>query len=477
VQAGRLLSARARGLDRLVRRSLPVPLVLLAATVAVCYGRGAWTTSRPAPPSGARNVLLVVLDTVRADRLSLYGYSRDTSPNLARLAARGVRFDRALATSPWTAPSHASMFTGRWASDLSVGWSRPLDAACPTLAGYLGGLGYDTAGFVANTTYCSYETGLDRGFARYEDYDVSPRAVVFCSAVVQRTLTFVQKHPRLEGDGSSGFRKSAGRINADFLGWLSRRGPGARPFFAFLNYYDVHHPYLRPGDRPSDAGLLRSWWSLDKRRLDARQVERACDAYDDCIAYLDDQLGRLFGELERRGVLRDTLVVVTADHGEHLGEQHLCGHGVSLYRPELHVPLIVVGPEDLVPSGRVVRAPVSLRDMAATVVDRLGVVPGASPFPGRSLERAWSGGVAVAEVEPLRSDIEAAPEDDPNLGASPSRRGPMTSLVARGLHYIHNGDGREELYDLDGDPGEERDLAPAPDSGVALGRFRHLLRR
>ena len=135
---------------------------------------------RETAPSAA-NVILIVLDTVRAESLSLYGYHRDTTPNLTRLAARGVRFDRAFATAPWTAPSHASMFTGRWCHELSVGWNRPLDGTSPTLAEFLGARGYATAGFVANTTYCSYETGLDRGFAHYEDYDVTLHAVLLCS--------------------------------------------------------------------------------------------------------------------------------------------------------------------------------------------------------------------------------------------------------------------------------------------------------
>src|SRR5262249_1413595 len=144
--------------------------------VSVSPGRSS-LGRRPAPPRGAKNVLLIVLDTVRAQSLSLYGYSRDTTPNLRRIAARGVRFDQALSTAPWTAPSHASMFTGRWPHELSIGWSRPLDATHPTLAEFLSARGYKTAGFVANTTYCSYETGLDRGFARYDDYDVTPRTV------------------------------------------------------------------------------------------------------------------------------------------------------------------------------------------------------------------------------------------------------------------------------------------------------------
>ena len=121
----------------------------------------------PLPPAGSPNVLLIVLDTVRADRLSLYGYPRATTPNLERLAARGIRFDEARATAPWTLASHASFFTGRWPHELGVRWMAPLRGDFPTLAEYLGSRGYATAGFVANAGYCSYDTGLDRGFTHY----------------------------------------------------------------------------------------------------------------------------------------------------------------------------------------------------------------------------------------------------------------------------------------------------------------------
>ena len=126
--------------------------------------------SRPLPPGDPPNVLLITLDTVRADHLSLYGYGRPTSPVLERLARLGIRFDEARAPAPWTLPSHASMFTGRWHHELSVDWMTPLDKKYPTLAEYLGSRGYATAGFVANLFACSYDSGLSRGFTHYEDY-------------------------------------------------------------------------------------------------------------------------------------------------------------------------------------------------------------------------------------------------------------------------------------------------------------------
>jgi len=479
------LGRRARGFDRFARRSLVAAAVLLAATALVCRWLGPDGGRKAGAKAGGKNVLLIVLDTVRAESLGLYGYGRETAPNLARYAARGVRFDRAFSTAPWTAPSHASMFTGRWGHELSVGWGRPLDRTSPTLAEYLGRRGYDTAGFVANTTYCSYETGLNRGFDRYEDYDVTPGAVLLCSALVQRTLAFADKHPALASAFGGALptlsqRKSAARINRDVLGWLSSR-PAGRPFFAFLNYFDAHHPYLTPepvagfGGGPetvADERLLRGWWGLDKRRLTPRDVALARDSYDRCIAYLDRHVGALLDELDRTGVLDETLVVVTADHGEHLGEQHLFGHGTSLYRPEIHVPLIVLTPGDT--TGRVVAEPVSLRDLPATVVDALGLAAG-SPFPGRPLPTGATG--PRPRDEPVLSEVEAPPEDDPNRGASPVCRGPMTSLVGWGFHYVLNGDGREELYDLEGDPRETNDLAAAPASAPALRRFRDLRRR
>ncbi len=127
-------------------------------------------SGRPSPSAAAPNVLFIVLDTVRADRLSLYGYDRPTTPALERWARQGILFSEARATAPWTLASHASLFTGRWPRELGVKWLTPLGTTVPTLAEYFGSRGYATAGFVANLIYCSYDTGLDRGFTHYEDY-------------------------------------------------------------------------------------------------------------------------------------------------------------------------------------------------------------------------------------------------------------------------------------------------------------------
>ena len=142
------------------------------------------------------------------------------------------------------------------------------------------------------------------------------------------------------------------------------------------------------GRRPSrDRLILFGWNSADKAKLEYNDVRMAIDVYDDCIAYLDRRLGILLDELDRRGVLDDTLVIVTADHGEHLGDHLLFFHGCSLYRQLVQVPLVIVDPKG-VPANRVVAEPVSLRDVPATVVDLLSLGRDA-PFPGRSLARFW----------------------------------------------------------------------------------------
>jgi arylsulfatase A-like enzyme len=492
--SGRFVAARPADFRRLVRRTTGWLALLVVGLAAGVYGWRAWTerwalAALPPAPAGAPNVLLIVLDTVRAQNLSLHGYDRRTSPELERLAASGVRFERALSSAPWTLPSHASMFTGRFPHELSTGWFTPLDATYATLAEVLSAHGYDTAGFVANTIYASYEHGLDRGFARYEDYPLSP-AQVLLSSSLGRKLTNIGWLRRLVHNHQILGRKDAPEVNRDFLRWLSRERK--RPFFAFLNYLDAHEPYLPPAPfedrfgpaRPRRNSLIvnrtNSAERSEKWKMSPEEVQAEILAYDASIAYLDSHLGRLFGELRARGMLDHTLLIVTSDHGEEFGEHGVFSHGNSLYWPSLHVPLLISFP-GRVPAGRVVREPVSLRDLPATVVDLAGL-RGATHFPGSSLARHWPGasapgthdGGAVPGVTPPLAEV------GPGIGVPeryPISKGPMQSLVAEGRHYIRNGDGREELYDLESDPWESRDLAGSAEDRSTLDRFRTDLAR
>jgi arylsulfatase A-like enzyme len=502
VQSARLVRGRRQAYLRLVRRATPLLIGALLVVALVARGGSAWSDARaarglPPPPPAAANVLIIVWDTVRAGSLRLHGYGRPTTPHLERLAARGVRFDEAFATSSWTLPSHAGLFTGRWPHELSAGWRTPLDGAYPTLAGYLRSLGYDTAGFVANLDYCGRETGLARGFAHYEDYpigawEVFTRYVGLGRRIDLFSLAFVvDKLAGGRGRGpspvlpiSKEHAKRGAEVDQAFLDWLSWQRPRGRPFFAFLNYVDAHSPYEVPdpsaegyGHRPSswrDLSVLQRWLTLDKTRLPYRDVQMAIDVYDECITYLVRRLGALLDELGRRGVLDDTLVLVTSDHGEHLGDHVLFFHGCSLYRQLVEVPLVIVGPK-AVPAGRVVAEPVSLRDVPATVVDLLGLDRG-SPFPGRSLARCWGPGDARDRLaaEPLLMEA-GMPPLLVNQGREPAAKGPMQAVVAGGMHYIHSGDGLEELFSLKSDPDERMNLAGLPEARGALQGFRRTL--
>jgi Sulfatase len=179
IQSVRFVRPRRPAFLRLVRRTVGLLVAILIATMVVTIGGRVWSEYRqesllpPAQP-GAQNLLLIVWDTVRAANTSLHGYRRPTTPNLERLACRGVRFDLAFSTSSWTLPAHASMFIRRWPHELRVGWKTPVQDGVQTLAENLALDGYDTAAFVANLDdYCSQETGLARGFAHYEDFPFS----------------------------------------------------------------------------------------------------------------------------------------------------------------------------------------------------------------------------------------------------------------------------------------------------------------
>src|SRR5262249_39068254 len=205
-------------------------------------------------------------------------------------------------------------------------------------------------------------------------------------------------------------RKDATAVNREFLDWLSRRRQPERPFFAFLNYYDAHYPYEIPergihrvGVKPRnsrESNVIRNWLTLIQHGASERQIRFARDAYDDCVADLDEQLGRLIDELERRAIRERTWVIITADHGESFGEHPgLFWHGTSLYPSQPHGPLGILPPTGG-PSPRVVPETVSLRDLAATIVDVLGFQDG-SPFPGVPLSRFWNGSSRAASTRPV----------------------------------------------------------------------------
>lgn len=502
----RAAAPQASALMRAIRRAAPVAagvLVLLAVT-GVLSLPGATERRRlarlAAPQPGAPNVLFIILDTVRSANLSLYGYGRDTSPRLDEWAASGVVFERATSTAPWTLPSHASMFTGEYNFDLGTAFRRPLDDRFPTLAEALGARGYATAAFVGNLSYATRASGLARGFAYYDDFPFTPGMFAHSYWILRG---FARRIAALPGRQYWGEAKSAEQVTDDFLAWLQRR-PEERPFFVFLNYFDAHDPYEPPPPFRTMYGPAPDHELSDDITYTTEQLRPWINAYDGAIRYVDTQLGRLLDELDAAGLRASTLVVVSSDHGEMFGEHGQIQHTSGVYIPALHVPLAFAMP-GVLPAGVRVEEPVSLRDLPATILDVLdgsvmgeeragaGIVDAdrvaaeSEVVGGVSLASLWSAGEAApspgGDAAPSRGG-DAAPSPGGDAAPSPALAemdfdhreilsdGHLKSLVAGTYHYILHPDGGEELYDVETDPREERNIAGDPRAAQTMARMR-----
>jgi arylsulfatase A-like enzyme len=471
-ELSRRLAPRAAALAGIARRVTVSGLIAIVLLAAVLFARGMLLEHRflsalPGARAGMPNVLFIVLDTVRASSMSLYGYARATTPRLEAFARHAIRFDNAIATAPWTLPSHATFFTGRYPTELSANWTTPLDDTYPSVTEVFADNGYATGAFVANVEYASRRAGLGRGFARFEDYRVNFARLIMSSSLSR----FVVSNPRMRD--LFDYREITGRkrapdVNRAFLEWSAAQ---QRPWFAFLNYYDAHEPYLPPAPFAATFGVPTdppAGWQAPEDRESVEQQRIVQAAYDASIAYLDAQLGALFDELERRGALANTIVVITSDHGELLGEHRLYSHGNSLYLPLLRVPLLVAMPSTRA-APRTRSDFVTLRDLAVTMLELAGLRNDAG-LPGRSL-------IAPAEADPApASPILASVDPAPNqLDWYPSSRGSMRSLIHAPYQYIRYADGGEELYDIVADPGQQRNLAGDSTAMRVLTRFRSAL--
>ena len=379
------------------------------------------------------NVVLVSVDTLRADHLGCYGYDKPTSPNLDRLASEGVLFRNALATSNWTLPSHASLFTGLYPSHHGAnryGLGTPIPARLDTLPELLRGRGYETIGFVGGV-FVSAKLGFDQGFDRYLDPGFSSFLTV-------------------------PFKKG----NLSAMLWMALRPK--HPFFLFLHTYDVHMPYApsAPYDLMFDPeysgpylGRFTASDYTPYRYTDAlapRTVEHISALYDGGIRQMDAQIGRLLDFVEAGPLAHNTCIVFTSDHGEEFKEHgNLLHHTAKLFEELIRVPLIVWCPSRI-PGGRVVDDVVSLVDLLPTLLELTG-----SPVPenidGVSFYPVLSGG-ALAEGRVAIAEVDGSTEHKP--GSVIALRSARYKLVSSTL----NGPERLSLYDLEEDPGETRDL-------------------
>jgi arylsulfatase A-like enzyme len=491
-----------RDRDRILRKSLPALGLGSALIAGVEFARIHSYETRavaalPAAKADAPNVVMVVLDAVRADHLSLYGYDRDTTPNLRALAKRSITFDLARAPAPWPLPSHAAMFTGRYPHELNVDVDRPLDGTFPTLAEFLSGHGYLTGGFTGNNFYTNAWLGLARGFSRYvdveENQDLSASEMISASALGRLLVPLAIRAHWLPSTASRPERKRAEEIRRDAMEWVD--GRGARPFFLFLNLYDAHHPYMVPEGFPvhfsspdreavERANLAYdaspssdSEMATEPREVDPFLTRTVEDAYDDCLRYLDDQVARLVADLEARGLDRDTWIIVTSDHGELFGERGHYRHGHSVLRPEIDVPLLIVPPTSAPQSGRVAQA-VSPCDLPATIADLTGLSQD-SPFPGRSLRGLWDGSVD-SHIDGGLTRIPTSELVLPAEQASARINSPIDrfriALAYDDRIYHFRPDGEEELFSVD-DRTEDTDVSARAENAWALDQFHAEIRR
>ena len=424
-----------------------------------------------APRSPPRAIVLISVDTLRADHLGIYGHSRFTSPVLDAFASQGVVFEDASATTAWTLPSHASMLTGLYplrhgVTDAQTALSEEID----TLADFFSDAGWDTAA-VVNVMWLKREHyGLTRGFEKYlsiEDSDYGRR-------------------------GPSSWTTDQG------LEWLSEQGE--RPLFLFMHYYDVHADYaslpeyerlfLRPYEGEADGSAWQieranfaeahiayclkefdphqcQFGSKDKpRKIDAEMervefvaadIEHLEQLYDAGIRQLDTEIGRLLSFLDEADRRQDTVVVITSDHGEEFMEHGRLGHFLTTYQQSLRVPLMLRGPG--IPAGVRVEAPVSSVDLVPSILGLAGVAVPAD-FDGLDFSGLWAGSTSGSFADrPLYGEASGGVQQATGLPGiypifSSVRRGRF-KLVERSL----SGSAEYALFDLTSDPGEQIDIA------------------
>jgi len=362
----------------------------------------------PAASREPRSVLLITLDTTRADALSCYGRESGTTPALDALAREGTLYERAFTVAPITLTAHTTLLTGLYPPrhglrDNGIG---ALDASAHTLAEAARAAGVQTAAFVG-AVVLDKAFALDQGF---ESYDGPP---------AQRSTS---GHP---------FERPARAVVDGALAWLEKRDR-ARPFFLWLHVYDAHHPYTPQRALPPEA-------SEHERYLAE-------------VSEVDAELGRVFAALRAEAALDTTLVCVTADHGEAFGEHQELTHGAFAWNTTLHVPLLVRAP-GLVPAGAREERLVSAVDVAPTLAEALGVaLPDAD---GRSLF--------------LPEDAARGVYFESYAAFFAFGWSPIAGWLQGQEKYVHSS--RPELFDLAADPGEERDLS-AERGAEALERFR-----
>lgn len=427
-----------------------VVVVVAAIAAAAIVAAALWAALRPNAARGP-NVLVLVMDTTRADRCSINGYARPTTPRLDAFARDATLFRDAWSPANWTGPAHASLFTGLRLEQHGFyeGNRRYLAAGTETIASRLAAAGWATACW-SNNTSVSAEFGLTQGFEKIaRPYERPDRSYPWAPAT----------------------HAAAGD-------WALAQAAADKPFFLFINDMEPHLPYEPPADvaarflrepiPPDEMAILQRirfpdnvTYDLGVDIISPRQMAQLSDLYDGEIATLDAAVGDLLDRLAAADVLDDTLVVVTSDHGENLGDHHLFEHAIGLHRTLLHVPLVVRFPGGT-GRGRVVDDVVRLEDIAPTVLEACGL-PLPPDLDGAPLTRDLAGRIARAMQPPQPREMIRYVNICGPTDTSKIDRGIESAYDGR-FHFLRHTDGTEELFDVRADPGETqnlRDSAPA----------------
>jgi len=424
----------------------------LALAAAGLIAVGLYWRSRNARVARGPNVVLIVLDTTRADFLSCYGFAQPTTPRLDAIASDGTRFAEAFATDYWTLPSHASILTGLYPSEAgATSATLQLARRVETLAERFASAGYRTGATVQNP-WLSRECGFDQGFQDYHELWKDPL------------------NPTESGNGDN-------TLPVDSVcAWLSEVADDARPFFLFVNFNVPHLPYAPPA-RLRRRFYTQEWSQRRVRRITAVQDDvphlagampfSAADyalmreLYAAEIALVDEWVGMIDDALGKLALRNQTMLVITGDHGENIGERDAIGHQFSMYGTTLQVPLIIRLPGQT-RARRVVKEPVSLVNLATTLLHACGLtVPADSPLAERHDLLAlpdMQEALVFAEDDPSPSFVATIAERFPDFDAQGINRA-LRSVRTKRYRLIWKDGAAPELYDLWIDPGEERDRA------------------
>jgi len=409
------------------------------------------------------NIIFIVIDAARADHFSCYGYERKTTHNIDNLASESTLYENAISAAGWTLPSHASMFTGTYPSKHGVhNENHVYDGKYPTIAEIMQSNGYDTVGFCTND-WISAATGLSKGFEQFYNFHYG---------VINHKLTRMLNYLRIHGKDSWSYE-----INRSVMNWIKRHDP-SEPYFMFIHYGELHLPYQIPA--PFNTKFLPKGMSYkeasrvnqDPKAYYAGMVKMTekdfCiskDLYDCALAYQDSELGRLVQFLKTRGDLDDTILIVTSDHGESLGEHQHIDHYYVLYDCLLRVPLIVRFPSVFKAGLRESRM-VQTLDILPTLQALLnlsGIKPDVMqgyPLPPLDKEK----GVRSFTISERFKDLKGLRETYPDVNFDHLKKWELDRKIAiRTEQYklIQSDEFDSELYDLKNDPHEIHNVIEA----------------